>query len=222
MVVKELLQPFQEYQMLRPTDAGAAMHSSYPSLPSLEKLTQQLVSTLTCLVGINTEALNHNKISRSEKIDLFYFGPTSLDVIIFVGSAISFRCYLWWQRPWRDERNGRQSPPSGGDDTTSAYTAPPAHKAEEWKPHKDPSLYRFMAKAKEQKQNLRQVVDPEQAMKVKMQHIKFRQCNSSGTTRITSGPPSLGLSQRLLEDKRQGLKETGRPLVDLHKKQSSD
>jgi hypothetical protein len=71
-----------------------------------------------------------------------------------------------------------------------------------------------MAKAKEQKQKLRQVLDPEQARKVKMQQIEIRQCNSSGTTRITSGPLGLGLSQRLLEDKRQGLKVTGRPLVD--------
>jgi hypothetical protein len=202
MVVQELrsLQPGQEYQALFP--ANATMHSVYPPLPSLEKLTQQFVSTLTCLVGINTEALN-NKISRSEKIDIFYFGPTSLDVIIFVGSAIAFRGYLWCQRRWRD---GRQSPPSGGDDTTITYTAPPPHKAKEWRPHKDPSLYQFMAKAKEQKQKLRQVLDPEQARKVKMQQIKIRQC--------TSGPPRLGLSQRSLKDKRQGLKETGRPLVD--------
>lgn len=215
MVVQEYrsLQPGQECQVSCPADA--TLHSSYPPFPSLEKLTQQFVSTLTSLVGINTEALNNNKISsRSEKIDLFYFGPTSLDVIIFVGSAIACRGYLWWQRRWRDERDGRQSPPSGGDDSKIMYTAPPPHKAKEWKPYKDPSLYQFMAKAKEQKQKLRQVPDPEQARKVKMQQIKIRQCNSSGTTRNTSGPLSLGLSQRLLQDKRQGLKETGRPLVD--------
>jgi hypothetical protein len=138
------------------------------------------------------------------KVDLPYIGPVSLDVLIFVGSAVTFRIYMFWRR--RFFKNST----IGGDDKgrdlpawrQRARASQKIHKAKSYKGRKDPGLEEVMDMCVETKRSLRKVVDPEIARREKMQRIKSSQ----------DGSGYLGMSPENLQSKRQGLKRTGVPI----------
>lgn len=174
------------------------------AIDTLHKAAVRFYQDLSSRVIVKEPKAESSKDGRIILIDLPYFGQTSLEAVIFVGSAMIFRAYMWWRKPPRDKKKKKK--PTWKESTWKKPRKDTPHKAKEWKTYKDPSLYEFMDLAQEQKKKLKHVEDPALGRREKLKEMKMRE------KATPSGP--LGLSQRLLQDKRQGLKQTGRPLVD--------
>ena len=172
----------------------------------VEKLTNKISLVIQSIPDWLTEPTPGGKQRRiARKVHLPYFGETPTDVFLFAVSAVSFRFYLWWRRRGYNNsprgsrgkssgwRTGRNNLPSSCELPVKSTPLPG---------YKDRGLYEFMDKAKERKAKLRRVEDPEVARKKK----KEIRNNTK-----PSGP--LGLSKETLKDKRKGLKQTGRFLV---------
>lgn len=116
-------------------------------------------------------------------VNLFALGQISVDVLFFVGSAVSFRIFLWLKPERGDVRDVEQEAADYSLKKTNGF--------------KDPGLYEFMDTCMDTKQSLRKVQDPEETRKKKLDDIL------QADKAKPKGP--LQLSPRRLEHTRKGL-----------------
>jgi hypothetical protein len=121
------------------------------------------------------------------KIALPYLGETSLDVIVFVSTAIYYRIYQW-RRDTVARRStfGHEESHFISDEKLTLSAAdhqdPHPHaiyRANTTEGFKDKGLYDFIDKCVESKQKLRKVEDPEAARRQKLRRLRAESMSKS-------------------------------------------
>lgn len=189
-----------------------------------DSVVQPAVAEMATLLGL-PQPKETETVRSVPNVMLPYFGETPLDVVIFVGSAFVFQCSLWWRQfqYWRQRRRRRRRD-DGPDDAQRAQRQqsvpratswweyepppPPESKSRVYKPYKDESLHALMGEMMEQKTKLRHV-DEDAAI---LRRHKLREARLDQL--VASSSNGLALSQRILQDTRSTLRETGRALDD--------
>ena len=148
-------------------------------------------------------------VAVAPKITLPYLGETSVDVIVFVSTAISYRIYQW-RRDVNCSRGscsafGHARPHSNSDEqlTLSAKDHPDPHpssiyRAKTIEGFKDKGLYAFIDTCVESKRTLRKVEDPEVARRQKLKRLRAESLSKSND--------QLHLSPQKLRVERQRLR----------------
>ena len=130
------------------------------------------------------------------KIPLPYIGDTSLDVIIFVGTALWYRVYQW-HRDALASNQVESTSVKGGKGIQQQQDDHVHHRSTIIKPHKDAGLYEFIDLCVERKKYLRKVGDPEAIRRDKVKRILLEA--------KTRSHGHLGLSPEKLVNERERL-----------------
>ena len=144
-------------------------------------------------------------VAVAPKVSLPYLGETSLDVIVFVSTAIYYRIYQW-RRDALARRGmfGQETSHFVSDDQLRlrATDHPDPHpksiyRAKTIEGFKDKGLYAFIDKCVESKQKLRKVDDPEVARRQKLRRIRVEGLSKSDN-QIHLSPQKLQVERQRL------------------------